>query len=77
MEFFFDIFQNLVDQFTNPKKRVFVLYLFLSILIATGWLIFYKKKSFKDSFNFIFSRKIFFSKSAKSDYKVFFINHND
>ena len=74
MEFFFDIFQNLIDQFTNPKKRVFVLYLFLSILIATGWLIFYKKKSLKDSFKFIFSRKIFFSKSAKSDYKVFFIN---
>ena len=74
MEFFFDIFQNLIDQFTNPKKRVFVLYLFLSILIATGWLIFYKKKSLKDSFKFIFSCKIFFSKSAKSDYKVFFIN---
>ena len=74
MEFFFDIFQNTIDQFTNPKKRVFVLYLFLSILIAGAWLIFHKKKSLKESIKFIFNPKVFFSKSATSDYKVFFIN---
>ena len=74
MEFFFDIFQNLVDQFTNPKKRVFILYLFLSILIAGAWLILHKKKSLKESIKFIFNPKVFFSKSATSDYKVFFIN---
>ena len=74
MEIFFDIFQNLVDQFTNPKKRVFILYLFLSILIAAGWLILHKKKSLKESIKFIFNPKVFFSKSATSDYKVFFIN---
>ena len=74
MEFLFDIFSNLVDQFTNPKKRVFILYLFLSVLIAAGWLTFHKKKSIKETFKFIFNRKVFFSKSATSDYKVFFIN---
>ena len=47
MEFFFDILQNVLDQFTNPKKRVFILYLFLSILIAGAWLILHKKKSLK------------------------------
>jgi hypothetical protein len=67
MEFLFDIFQNTIDQFTNPKKRVFVLYLFLSILIAVAWLIFRKKKSLKESIKFIFNPKVFFSKSAKSD----------
>ena len=74
MEFFLDIFSNLVSQFTNPKKRVFVLYLLLSVLIAFVWLVFNKKKSFKGSLKFIFNRQIFFSKSAKSDYKVFVIN---
>ena len=74
MEFFFDIIQNLIDQFTDPKKRVFVLYLLLSILIAGAWLIFHKKKSLKESIKFIFNPKVFFSKSATSDYKVFFIN---
>ena len=74
MEFFFDILQNVVDQFTNPKKRVFILYLFLSILIAGAWLILHKKKSLKESIKFIFNPKVFFSKSATSDYKVFFIN---
>ncbi len=74
MEFLSDIFSNIVDQFTNPKKRVFILYLFLSVLIAAGWLTFHKKKSIKETFKFIFNRKVFFSKSATSDYKVFFIN---
>ena len=74
MEVFLDIFSNLVSQFTNPKKRVFVLYLLLSVFIAFAWLVFNKKKSLKGSLKFIFNRQIFFSKSAKSDYKVFVIN---
>ena len=74
MEFVIDIFSSTVGQFTNPKKRVFIFYLFLSLLIAFAWLILKKKKTFVGSIKYIFDRKIFFSKSAKSDYKVFFIN---
>ena len=74
MEFLFEIFQNLLDQFTNPKKRVFILYLFLSILIAFSWLVLKKKKSLRNALKFIFNPRVFFSKSAKSDYKVFVIN---
>tara|TARA_Y100001935_G_C17299156_1_gene508036 strand:- start:384 stop:1403 length:1020 start_codon:yes stop_codon:yes gene_type:complete len=74
MEFFLDFFNSLIGQFTNPKKRVFILYLFLSVFIAFCWLFFSQKKSLKNSIKFIFNPKVFFSKSAKSDYKVFIIN---
>ena len=74
METITDIFFNILNQFTNPKKRVFVFYIFLSIVIATLWLMFRKKKSFKKAIKIIFNPKLLFSKSATSDYKVFIIN---
>ena len=74
METITDIFFNILNQFTNPKKRVFVFYIFLSIVIATLWLMFRKKKSFKKAIKIIFNPKLLFSKSATSDYKVFLIN---
>ena len=70
---FFDIFQNLVDQFTNPKKRVFILYLFLSILIAGAWLILHKKKSLKESIKFIFNPKVFFRNQQQVITKFFLL----
>lgn len=74
MEIITDIFFNIINQFTNPKKRVFVFYIFLSIVIAALWLMFRKKKSFKKAIKIIFNPKLLFSKSATSDYKVFIIN---
>ena len=43
-------------------------------MIAFLWLIFNKKLSVKKSLNKIFNRKIFFSRSSKSDYKIFLLN---
>ncbi|MAV82043.1 MAG: sterol desaturase [Pelagibacteraceae bacterium] len=74
MELILDPFLNILSQFTNPKKRVFIVYLLVSILIALVWLYFYKKKSFINSLKYIFNPKLFLSKSAKSDYKIFLIN---
>ena len=45
-----------------------------SILIAFVWFVFLRKYSLIGAFKKIFDKKIFFSKSAKSDYKVFLIN---
>ena len=74
MEIFFDYINNLGNQFIDPKKRVFLAYIFLSFLIALFWFMFIKKINLKKALKKIFDKKIFFSQSAKSDYKIFFIN---
>ena len=66
----YDIFY----QFINPQKRIFIFYLFASIVIALLWLFFNKKMSFKNSLKKFFNPNIFFSKSSKSDYKLFIVN---
>ncbi len=70
----FDFVSNIFEHFIDPRKRVFVGYLAVSIIIAMLWLIFFKRKNFKNSLNFIFSKKIWFSKSSKADFFVFLIN---
>lgn len=60
--------------FTNPKKRVFVGYLGLSLVIALLWLIFLRKSSARDALRRIFDPKVFFSDSSIADYKIFLIN---
>ena len=74
MDIFSDYFLKIGNQFIDPKKRVFIAYIIIAIAIAIGWFILNKKFSFKHALKKIFDKKIFFSKSAKSDYKVFFIN---
>ena len=48
MEIFFDYINNLGNQFIDPKKRVFLAYIFLSFLIALLWFVYIKKINFKD-----------------------------
>ena len=74
MEILTEYLSNIGNQFIDPKKRVFVVYIGISILIAFLWFILLRKYSLFAAFEKIFDKKIFFSKSAKSDYKVFLIN---
>ena len=74
MNTFYELFGDIFYQFLDPKKRIFIFYLLASFLIAFLWLIFNKKLSVKKSIYKIFNRKIFFSKSSKSDYKIFILN---
>ncbi len=74
MEIFSEYLIKIGNQFVDPKKRVFIAYIVLSIIIALGWFILNRKLSFKKAIIKIFDKKIFFSRSAKSDYKIFFIN---
>ena len=62
------------EHFSDPKKRIFLVYILISIGIAFLWLIIQKKLSIKQAFWKVFDKKIFFSKSSKSDYSVFVIN---
>ena len=73
MDYFFDYTSQITNQFIDPKKRVFLFYILISILIATAWFMINKKLSLKKTLIKIFDKKIFFSKSAKSDYKMFLI----
>ena len=74
MDYFFDYTSQITNQFIDPKKRVFLFYILISILIAAAWFMINKKLSFRKTLIKIFDKKIFFSKSAKSDYKIFLIN---
>lgn len=60
--------------FFTPEKRVFVGYLFLSLLIAVAWLVFIKRFTISNALVRILDRKVFFSNSAIADYKIFVIN---
>ena len=74
MEIITDYLNTVADQFIDPKKRVFGPYIFISVFIAFGWFMFFRKYSLRKAFKKIFDRNIFLSTSSKSDYKVFLIN---
>ncbi|MEP5762297.1 MAG: sterol desaturase family protein [Litoreibacter sp.] len=65
---------GLFSDFANPKKRIFVGYIGVSILIAFAWLILLRKTSASQALKRIFDPKILFSGSAFADYKIFVIN---
>ena len=69
-----DFFIGIFEHFGDPKKRVFLGYLFLSILIAFIWLLVARKMSLRAAIAKVFDKKIFFSRSSRGDYTIFFIN---
>ena len=69
-----DIFSVIFEHFSDPKKRVFIGYIFLSICIAFLWLVLLKKISIKDAFWKVFDKRVFFAKSSQSDYLLFLLN---
>ena len=68
------ILDDFLSDFIDPKKRIFVGYLGLSLIIAYAWLIAVRNSTLKAAHAQIFNRKVFFSKSARIDYQLFFIN---
>ena len=71
---YLDQIAAIFSDFINPKKRIFVGYLLLSVLIALVFLVVIRKSSTKGAFGAIFDRKILFSRSSIADYKIFMIN---
>jgi len=69
---------QLLDSFFNPQKRVSIGYLLIALLIAICWSVWVRNecsfKGLKKVCRSLFSPKIWFSKSALSDYKLMFIN---
>ncbi|PIE25295.1 MAG: sterol desaturase [Neptuniibacter caesariensis] len=67
-------FQDLVIAFTDPKKRVFWGYLFLSLLLAIIWIRWFSPEGNKGLRSRLFNREIWWSPSSRVDYAVFFLN---
>ena len=74
MEYLTQIIDTINENFFDPKKRVFVGYLFSAIIISFLWLCVLKKNTLRECFYKIFDKKIFLSKSSKADYILFIIN---
>ena len=68
------LFLDSLYEFFNPKKRIFIGYLLIAIFIAVFWLVYFRKLNLREAIKKIFDKKILLSKSAKSDYLLFFIN---
>ena len=71
---YLDQMAAIFSDFANPKKRIFVGYLLLSVVIALVFLVTIRKTSAKGAIGAIFDRKILFSRSSLADYKIFVIN---
>ena len=74
MEYLTQIIDTINENFFDPKKRVFVGYLFSAIIISFFWLCVLKKNTLRECFYKIFDKNVFLSKSAKADYTLFIIN---
>lgn len=71
---FLDPLATLFADFATPKKRIFVGYLALSLLIALAWLVFLRRTGLRTAVARVFDRKVFLSGSALADYQIFVIN---
>lgn len=65
---------SLFEDFANPRKRIFVGYLLLSLLIGLVWLIAIRRMAIRAALAKFCDRHVFFSDSARADYKIFIIN---
>ena len=69
-----DFLRDLILEVTNPQKRIYVGYLSSALCIAFIWLLFVEKLKIREAISFIFSKKIWFSKSSRADFKLLLLN---
>lgn len=74
----FDFFTPLLDFvqsiFFDPTKRVFIGYLVSAWLIAMMWLMLWQAHNLKAAFGKVFSRAVWWSASARTDYGLLIVN---
>ena len=69
-----DFLMDLILEVTNPQKRIYVGYLTSALCIAFIWLLFVEKLRIREAASFIFSKKIWLSKSSRADFKLLLLN---
>lgn len=72
--FFSEYLDRLVDPFINPQKRVFLGYLASALLIALGVQFIAARATLGRAMSDLFSGRVWFSESARADYKVLLLN---
>ena len=74
LDIILDFWSGLILEVTNPQKRIYVGYLSSALCIAFVWLLFVEKLRIREAVLFIFSKKIWFSKSSRADFKLLLLN---
>ena len=69
-----DYFDRLADQLLDPRKRVFVGYLASAFAIALALQLVAARVALRQSLARLFSRKIWWSRSARADYRIAVLN---
>lgn len=72
--FFSDYFQSLSDTLLSPRKRVFIGYLLIAGLIGLLWLKWRSQGSWAEQLRALVSPSVWWSASARADYKILLIN---
>ena len=62
-----DYLDKIIDPFLNPQKRVYVGYLIAAVLVAIGLSYLLSGKSSRQTLSTLFARRIWWSKSARTD----------
>ncbi len=65
---------DIIGQFTDPKKRLFAGYLACAFVIAVLWLSLIRKQSLPTALKTLFARKIWLSRSSRFDAVCFVVN---
>ena len=71
---FLPFVEELFDPLINPQKRIFVGYLLSALVIALFFIFIFSNSKLIEAAQQIFSKKVWWSKSAKSDYQIVVIN---
>lgn len=70
-----EFFQSdILGQFLNPKKRLFLGYLLTAFLIALGWLCIVQRQNLKQAFKLVFAPAVWLSRSSRADVMCFLVN---
>jgi len=69
-----DLYTSVYETVLNPRKRVFLGYILLALIIASLWLKLRKKKRASTIAKRLFCPRIWWSTSAKADYQLLLIN---
>ncbi|UUX51091.1 extracellular solute-binding protein [Nisaea acidiphila] len=73
-ELVYSYIDQVLDPFLNPEKRVFVGYLAGAILLASAFYVLTQRDRWRQAIGEAFGRHVWWSRSAKADYKVLLIN---
>ena len=69
-----DLFDNFWGMFVDPKKRICFIYLISALVIGVFWGAVVQRKPILSTFKNCLSLDIWWSKSARLDYLLMFVN---